>query len=122
MQLTSDGHAACTVTVPTVFGHAVDYAQLQKIYGPDPKEDQRRYSPAQCLGPEKRPMIGNPDEAHISTSYIERSKMTPALASNVSDRLWSIDDVVALVDAHDAAKPRQKPGRKPKTAQGASHD
>ena len=41
-------------------------------------------------------------------------KMTPALASNVSDRLWSIDDVVALVDAHDAAKPRQKPGRKPK--------
>jgi len=44
-------------------------------------------------------------------------KMTPALAANVSDTLWSIDDLVALVDKHDAAKPRQKPGRKPKPAQ-----
>jgi IS1 family transposase len=159
VQLTSDGHAAYTVTVPAVFGHAVDYAQLQKIYGPDPREDQRRYSPAQCLGAEKRPMIGNPDEAHISTSYIERSnltlrmanrrftrltnafskkwanhchmialytvwynfvkmhktlKMTPALSAGVVDTLWSMNDLVALVDAHDAAKPRQKPGRKPK--------
>jgi hypothetical protein len=25
-----------------------------------------------------------------------------------------MDQLVALVDAHDAAKPRQKPGRKPK--------
>ena len=41
-------------------------------------------------------------------------KMTPALAANVSTTLWSIDDLVALVDKHDAAKPRQKPGRKPK--------
>ena len=41
-------------------------------------------------------------------------KMTPALAANVTDKLWSMDELVALVDAHDAAKPRQKPGRKPK--------
>ena len=41
-------------------------------------------------------------------------KMTPALAANVSTTLWSIDNLVALVDKHDAAKPRQKPGRKPK--------
>jgi hypothetical protein len=27
--------------------------------------------------------------------------------------LWSINDLVALVDAHDAAQPRKKPGRKP---------
>src|SRR5437867_7177387 len=39
-------------------------------------------------------------------------KMTPALAANVTDTLWSMDDLVALVDQHDAAKPRQKPGRK----------
>jgi len=43
-------------------------------------------------------------------------KMTPALASNVSKTLWSINDLVALVDEHDAAQPRQKPGRKPKIA------
>jgi len=41
-------------------------------------------------------------------------KMTPALAADVSDTLWSIDDLVALVDKHDAAQPRQKPGRKPR--------
>ena len=43
-------------------------------------------------------------------------KMTPALAAGVSETLWSTDDLVALVDAHDAAKPRQKPGRKPKAS------
>ena len=48
-------------------------------------------------------------------------KMTPALAANVWETLWSMDDLVALVDEHDAAKPRQKPGRKPK-ARGGSED
>ena len=42
-------------------------------------------------------------------------KMTPALSAGVVDTLWSMDNLVALVDQHDAAKPRQKPGRKPKT-------
>jgi hypothetical protein len=41
-------------------------------------------------------------------------KMTPALAANVTDTLWSMDELVALVDRHDAAQPRKKPGRKPK--------
>jgi hypothetical protein len=36
-----------------------------KVYGPDPREDQRRYSPAQCLGAEKQAMIGNPANEHI---------------------------------------------------------
>jgi hypothetical protein len=40
--------------------------------------------------------------------------MTPALAAGVSDTLWSMNDLGALVDAHDAAQPRKRPGRKPK--------
>lgn len=44
-------------------------------------------------------------------------RMTPALAAKVADKLWSMDDLVALVDEHDAAKPRQKPGRKAKAVQ-----
>jgi len=42
--------------------------------------------------------------------------MSPALAAGVTDTLWSMSDLVALVDAHDAAQPRKRPGRKPKTA------
>jgi IS1 family transposase len=43
-------------------------------------------------------------------------KMSPALAAGVSETLWSINDLVALVDAYDAALPRKKPGRKSKAA------
>jgi hypothetical protein len=40
--------------------------------------------------------------------------MTPAMAANVTDRLWEMSELVALVDKYDAAQPRKKAGRKPK--------
>lgn len=75
VQLTSDGHRAYLIAVDTVFGDNVDYAMLQKIYGAD-QQGERRYSPAKCIGAERKPVTGNPDEKHISTSYAERQNLT----------------------------------------------
>jgi len=60
VQLTTDGHAPYLSVVPDAFGFEVDLATLTKVYGPDPKEDQRRYSPAKCLGIEKHLVLGAP--------------------------------------------------------------
>lgn len=61
--------------VEGAFGADIDYAMLQKIYGAAP-EGQKRYSPAECIGCQKKVIEGKPDPAHISTSYVERSNLT----------------------------------------------
>jgi len=48
---------------------------LQKIYGAEPG-GEKRYSPAKCIGAQKREITGNPDPKHISTSYAERANLT----------------------------------------------
>jgi IS1 family transposase len=142
IQLTSDGLTAYLTAVEHAFRGAVDYAQLVKIYGSDP-EGQKRYSPAECIGCTPHAITGEPDPAHISTSYIERANLTmrmgmrrftrltnafskkienhaaavslhmmhynfvrihqtlrttPAMAAGVTNRLWEIEDIVALLD------------------------
>ena len=74
VQLTTDGHKMYLTAVPDAFSEDVDYAQLVKIYGNDP-EGQKRYSPAQCRGTQRIEVIGEPDPAHISTSYVERQNL-----------------------------------------------
>jgi IS1 family transposase len=75
IQLTSDGHRPYLTAVDSVFGEDVDYAMLNKIYGADP-QGQKRYSPAKCIGAEKKKITGNPDKKHISTSFVERANLT----------------------------------------------
>ena len=76
VQLTSDGHRAYLVAVEEAFGIDVDFAQLVKIYGAASTEDQRRYSPADCIGCIPTPVTGDPDPKHISTSFAERQNLT----------------------------------------------
>ena len=46
---------------------------LEKFYAVPPQEGvTTRYSPAQCCGTKTHRITGNPDDAHISTSYAER--------------------------------------------------
>jgi IS1 family transposase len=75
VQLTSDGWKPYLNAVPGAFGDDVDYAQLDKIYGAA-IEPKGRYSPPVCIGTRTNAVIGNPDPAHVSTSYVERSNLT----------------------------------------------
>ncbi len=59
----------------SAFGSDVDYAQLVKLYGAAPESIKGRYSPAECIGARKELIEGNPDPAHVSTSYAERQNL-----------------------------------------------
>lgn len=152
VQLTTDGHKAYLEAVEGAFGADVGYAMLVKIYSASPTGTMGRYSPAECTGIKETIIEGRPDEAHVSTSYVERQnltmrmqmrrftrltnafskkfenhahmvalytvwynfvklhrqhRMSPAMAAGVSDRLWSMEDIAALVEAA-APKPEKR--------------
>ena len=143
VQITTDGHRAYVEAVEGAFGGDVDYAQLVKLYGPTITAPGR-YSPAECTGIKKIRREGNPDIAHVSTSFVERQnltmrmsmrrftrltngfskklenhvhalalyfafynfcrihktlRMSPAMAAGITDTLWSLNDIVAKIEA-----------------------
>lgn len=155
VQLTTDGNVAYLTAGEAAFGwNGIDYAVLQKLYG-KPTSDDTRYSPGVCIGIRKEWVMGEPVEALVSTSYVERQNLTlrmrcrrftrltnafskklenhaaatalhycvynfclthktltrrargihttPAMAAGLTNRRWTVRDLVSLVDVQQVA-------------------
>ncbi len=108
VQITTDGLKSYLEAVEGAFGGDVDYAQLVKLYGDAPIDDQRRYSPVECVGAVKQEVSGNPNWEHISTSYVERQNLTmrmgmrrfTRLTNAFSKKLGNHCHMLALYFAH----------------------
>ena len=142
IQLTTDQLTIYMKAVDYAFGGDVDYGMLHKLY--KGQDGAGRYSPAVCIGCEKRSFIGDPDPKHISTSFVERANLTmrmhmrrftrltnafskkfenhahmvaiytvwynwirphktlkgktPAMAAGLTDRVWTMSEIVELMD------------------------
>lgn len=77
VQISSDALRLYVEAIEHSFGANADFAQVVKSYiNSDERYADRRYSPAEFAIVEKKAVLGRPNMAEASTSYIERQNLT----------------------------------------------
>jgi len=110
VQITTDSLQAYRRAIDSCFAE-VDFAMLHKIYAwqtPETAGGENRYSPPRVVGTRTKVIIGDPNPAHISTSYIERHNLTvrmqlrrfTRLTNGFSKKRIYLEAAVALFMAH----------------------
>ncbi|MGD0076123.1 MAG: IS1 family transposase, partial [Candidatus Binataceae bacterium] len=107
-QITTDMFKPYYGTIMQAFGNGVDYAQLHKVFASELNTGRGRYSPPSMVNAEKEELIGSPDSAHISTSFVERQNLSvrmenrrfTRLTNAFSKKLANLKASVALHYAH----------------------